>query len=327
MTAEQLKQFIFEDPNWDAPFFKKLAHNDTGRARGHQGGVVIPLELRPFFPALDEDLTTATAPTTDRYLMAEMFVVGQFVAHNRVRYQIQTWGGTRSPESRITDNLGPIRNRAQGGDILIMQRSRDRLESFRLVLLRRTDPQFGEFAAFLGTRRWGPLTGTHIPITQPELVAARVAMLAEANQPFAAVLGEVRRRTVTREAIARDAAFRDTLLGQYQRRCSVSGIALATLSAAEVQAAHVIPLERGGPDEPRNGIVLTGTLHWAFDRGLFGVSPQRRIVVPPTVQAMPANAWLRQYHGHAVTEALIPRLRTAEEAFEWHRQNMLAQWM
>lgn len=80
MNADLLLQFL-NDPAWDAPFFKRLAHNDTGQASGHQGGVVVPKDLRVYFPALDEGLASANAPTVDRYL-------------------------TRSAESRLTDNLG-----------------------------------------------------------------------------------------------------------------------------------------------------------------------------------------------------------------------------
>ncbi|MFZ4682811.1 MAG: restriction endonuclease, partial [Terrimicrobiaceae bacterium] len=83
------------DPDWDAPFFKKLAHNDTGQASGHQGGVVVPKDLRVYFPALDEGQASAIAPTVDRYLIAEMFIPGQMVGSDIVRYQFQTWGGTR----------------------------------------------------------------------------------------------------------------------------------------------------------------------------------------------------------------------------------------
>src|SRR5438552_1864939 len=122
MEAELLLQFL-RDPAWDSPFFKRLAHNDTGQAVGHQGGIVVPKDLRIFFPTLDEGLASATAPTVDRSLSAEMFTPGRQVASDTIRYQFQTWGGTRPAESRITDNLGPIRNIARAGDLLIIQRN------------------------------------------------------------------------------------------------------------------------------------------------------------------------------------------------------------
>ena len=106
-------------------------------------------------------------------------------------------------------------------------------------------------------------------------------MLAETQQPFVAIReGAPPRVHTSRAAIARDAAFRAVLLIQYERRCAVSRIALTTRSVAETQAAHIIPLGRGGPDEPRNGFTLTSTLHWAFDRGLFGIDENRRVIIP-----------------------------------------------
>jgi putative restriction endonuclease len=325
MSARILLDFL-NDPAWDAPFFKRLANNDTGNAPGHQGGVVIPKVLRGFFPALDENLASAITPTVDRHLMAEMFIPAQQVASDHVRYQFQTWGGTRVAESRITDNLGPLRKLAHGGDILVMQRSRDRLDSFRLLLVRKTDSAFARFNALAQGRRWGALFTDRPPISQRELVAARTEMLADSEKPFISLRENVHRIATSRAAIARDAAFRETLLGQYQRRCAVSGIALATHSVAEAQAAHVIPLSRGGADEPRNGFTLTGTLHWAFDRGLFGVDDNRRVVVPAAVRAMRENKWLEQFHAKPVARPQSAKLLTAVEAFAWHRKNLLAQW-
>lgn len=325
MNAELILEFL-ADPSWDAPFFKRLANNDTGDAPGHQGGVVIPVPLRPYFPALDENLASAVAPTVDRYLIAEMFIPGQQVGSDLIRYQFQTWGGTRSAESRITDNLGPLRNKAHGKDLLIMQRSRDRLDSFRLLLVRASDSAFKRFVDLTEGRRWGPLFTDRPPISQKELNAARNSMLADAATPFVPIRANVPRIATSRAAIARDAAFRETLLSQYQRKCAVSGIALATHSVAEVQAAHVIPLNRGGADEPRNGFTLTGTLHWAFDRGLFGVSGDRKVIVPRAVRAMAENEWLVQFHNRPVVDPINPALMTSAEAFSWHRANLLSHW-
>ena len=325
MTAELLLQFL-NDSAWDSPFFKRLAHNDSGEAVGHQGGVVIPKDLRDYFPGLDEGLASATAPTVDRFLIAEMFVPGQQVGSEVVRYQFQTWGGTRGAESRLTDNLGPIRNKSKGGDLFIMQRSRDRLDSYRLVLVRKSDPAFGQLDALTQGKRWGPLFAIRPPISQQELVVARTAMLADTAQPFVPLRENIPRVATSRQAIARDTAFRETLLTQYRRCCAVSGIAIATHSLAEAEAAHVIPVGRGGADEPRNGFTLTGTLHWAFDRGLFGVTDKRCILVPQRVRQMRENSWLVQFHDKPIAEAATPALKTATEAFAWHRANLLAQW-
>jgi putative restriction endonuclease len=319
MDGKQLLQFL-GDRAWDAPFFKRLAHNDTGQAAGHQGGVVIPKDLRGFFPTLDESLASAEFPTVDRNLAAEMFIPGRQLGSDIIRYQFQTWGGTRSAESRITDNLGPIRNLASGGDLLVMQRNRERLDLFRLLLIRQSDEAFVQFERLTTGRNWGPLLTDDPPISQSELIAARAAMLAETEQPFIPVRENITRVATTRAAIARDAAFRATLLMQYERRCAISGIALTTRSVAETQAAHIVPLGRGGADEPRNGFTLTSTLHWAFDRGLFSINNDRRVIIPRSVKAIAANEWLIQFNEVPIREATNASLRAAQEAFTWHRE-------
>ena len=37
---------------------------------------------------------------------------------------------------------------------------------------------------------------------------------------------------------------------------------------AEAQAAHIQPVAENGPDSLRNGVALSSTFHWMFDRGL-----------------------------------------------------------
>lgn len=82
-------------------------------------------------------------------------------------------------------------------------------------------------------------------------------------------------------------------------RAPVSDIGLRTPAGLrEVEAAHVVPVSEGGTDDLRNGIALTQTLHWAFDRGLFGIRPgKREIYVPPQVLAQAGNAYLKDFQG------------------------------
>lgn len=317
---------FLDDVTWDKPFFKRLARNDTGSASSHQSGVVIPKALRCYFPALDEDLISVENPTVDRYLTAEMFVLDQQVGTAIVRYQIQTWAGMRDAESRITVNLGPILNRAHGGDFLIIQRSRDKLEVYRLILVQQTDTAYAQINRLRQNRNWGALYTLEPPMSQTDLIAANANMLAEIAQPFVATRSVIPRTASIRASIARDTAFRETLLAQYQRRCAVSGISLATPSVAEVQAAHVVGLAQGGADEPRNGLTLTSTLHWAFDKGLFSISENRRVIIPPRVESMPENSWLYQFRDRQLLEARDEGLRTAQAAFAWHRDNLFTQW-
>ena len=40
---------------------------------------------------------------------------------------------------------------------------------------------------------------------------------------------------------------------------------------AEAQAAHIQPVAENGPDSLRNGVALSSTFHWMFDRGLISI--------------------------------------------------------
>ena len=80
----------------------------------------------------------------------------------------------------------------------------------------------------------------------------------------------------------RDAAFRRQVRDAYQNRCAVTGLKLINGGGRpEVQAAHIRPVEQNGPDTVRNGVALTGTAHWLFDRGLITFSDDHKIILSP----------------------------------------------
>jgi putative restriction endonuclease len=77
----------------------------------------------------------------------------------------------------------------------------------------------------------------------------------------------------------RDEAFRRHVCAAYGNRCALSGLKLINGGGRpEVQAAHIRPVASDGPDSIRNGIALSGTLHWMFDRGLVAVDDDGRIL-------------------------------------------------
>lgn len=143
-------------PNWNAPIFKVLAHNDTGTAPGHQAGVLIPKALRKFFPGL-VGVGSRLQPTIDQRVDAELFVEGKFLGTVNSRYQFQTWSGTRPPESRLTDQLGVLRDSAQRGDVLVVQSSTRSRTLYRLTLIRKLSSDFKAISQVVGGRRWGTL--------------------------------------------------------------------------------------------------------------------------------------------------------------------------
>jgi putative restriction endonuclease len=77
----------------------------------------------------------------------------------------------------------------------------------------------------------------------------------------------------------RDEVFRRHVRLAYDNRCAMSGLKLINGNGRpEVQAAHIKPVASSGPDSVRNGLALSGTLHWIFDRGLVSVDDHFRIL-------------------------------------------------
>jgi putative restriction endonuclease len=79
----------FSDADWDFPFFKILPSNDTASAPGHQGGMVIPKDIRPYFPQLSGKMTEEK-PTTDESIRAALVVNGNYIGTVSTRYQYQS---------------------------------------------------------------------------------------------------------------------------------------------------------------------------------------------------------------------------------------------
>jgi putative restriction endonuclease len=80
--------------------------------------------------------------------------------------------------------------------------------------------------------------------------------------------------------IVRDRVFRSIVLRAYDQRCAITGLRFINGGGrAEVAAAHIRPVEYSGPDIVTNGIALSGTAHWMFDRGLISLSDDLQILI------------------------------------------------
>lgn len=67
----------------------------------------------------------------------------------------------------------------------------------------------------------------------------------------------------------RKRAFRRTVLETYDYRCAASGWRIILPDGQVMaEAAHLIPFSVSGDDDPRNGIALAPSYHWALDRHL-----------------------------------------------------------
>lgn len=99
---------------------------------------------------------------------------------------------------------------------------------------------------------------------------------------LSAPLEEKERRiaTVLSNRKIREASFRRRVLAAYDNTCAVTGLRLVNGGGkAEAQAAHIWSVADGGPDVERNGIALSATVHWLFDRHLISLTDNHSLLV------------------------------------------------
>lgn len=103
--------------------------------------------------------------------------------------------------------------------------------------------------------------------------------IAEPQAPFERPVVEM---TVSRQF--RERSFMFNVRAAYSNRCAMTGLRLINGGGRpEVQAAHIQPVASNGPDSVRNGLALSGTVHWMFDRGLLSIADDYKILVAKNV--------------------------------------------
>jgi len=163
-----------------------------------------------------------------------------------------------------------------------------------------------------------------LPRTGAALDAPLVDRVADEQAPF---LLDVERDRVSyySSRIVRDRVFRKRVLEAYDSRCAITGLKLINGGGrAEVEAAHIKPVEASGPDIVTNGLALSGTAHWMFDRGLIGLGPDLEILVSRHVNDADGVWSLVNKTGRAAVPAQ-PSLRPHPSYLAWHREHRLKQ--
>ena len=146
---------------------------------------------------------------------------------------------------------------------------------------------------------------------------------AEEQEPFRMPGALDARHLVLASRKFRDQSFARQVKRAYAARCAMSGLELRNGGGRpEVEAAHILPVEENGPDTVRNGLALSGTLHWMFDRGLLAVDADYsiltaggsiasevadRLLTPDRRLIMPRDATMWPHQGY----------------LSWHRENRL----
>lgn len=153
------------------------------------------------------------------------------------------------------------------------------------------------------------------PAREPSLV-----MLAEDQAPF---LGDAprERALLLTSRILRDRVFRRNVLRAYDSRCALTGFKLINGGGrAEAEAAHIKPVEADGPDIVTNGLALSGTVHWMFDRGLVSLGDELEILLSTRINDIDGIQKIINPTGYARLP-LDRSMRPHPRYLQWHREN------
>ena len=148
--------------------------------------------------------------------------------------------------------------------------------------------------------------------------------LHEEQEPF--TFEQTRERiSYLSSRIVRDRVFRRTVLRAYDERCAMTGLRLINGGGrAEVDAAHIRPVEKNGPDIVSNGLALSGTAHWMFDRGLISLSDNLEILISRRVNDQEGVRTLINKDGLARTPHRVLE-RPHPHFLQWHRDHCFKQ--
>ena len=111
----------------------------------------------------------------------------------------------------------------------------------------------------------------------PRSDAEAAASVAEEQVPYE--LEQDRVEMLTTRAW-RDWKFARRVMLAYGKRCAFTGFQFINGGGvAEVEAAHIKSVADKGPDVVQNGLALSRTVHWMFDRGLLTIADDATILL------------------------------------------------
>jgi putative restriction endonuclease len=103
----------------------------------------------------------------------------------------------------------------------------------------------------------------------------------------------------------------------------VTGLRFNSKKHTEAAAAHIIGKSALGTDDPRNGIALSQSVHWAFDHGIFTITDQFEVLINPKARTARIAAFpLMELDRKPIQLPKDTYYRPHPEALEWHRKEV-----
>jgi putative restriction endonuclease len=121
----------------------------------------------------------------------------------------------------------------------------------------------------------------------------------------------------------RDVKFRIDVVAAYNFTCALTGFRLTTITAGGiVDAAHIHQFADSRNDDPRNGMALCKNAHWLFDKGLWSLDDDYRVLVATGRfdEDAPDQKPLANYAGQQIRLPNNHLLWPDRKHLAWHRK-------
>lgn len=121
----------------------------------------------------------------------------------------------------------------------------------------------------------------------------------------------------------REARFAFEVLPAYDFTCALTGYRMVAEDGTTIlDAAHIHSFSRGGPCTIRNGLALSKTAHWLFDRGFWSLSDDLHILVKQTTfhESGDMGLLLKPKDGKRIQIPALSAFHPDPEHLAWHRK-------
>jgi len=113
-------------------------------------------------------------------------------------------------------------------------------------------------------------------------------------------------------------SFRKNLLKAYKKKCALTEKYCDINGKSLLEAAHIMPVSKGGSYEISNGILMTRDLHIAFDAGVFYINEEYKLIYSKKVREknyLPQNKQI-------INLPKSKKERPALKLLEYHQKNI-----
>jgi putative restriction endonuclease len=121
----------------------------------------------------------------------------------------------------------------------------------------------------------------------------------------------------------REARFAFEVLPAYDFTCALTGYRMVAEDGTTIlDAAHIHSFSRGGPCTVRNGLALSKTAHWLFDRGFWSLSDDLHVLVKKKDfhESGDLGLLLKPKDGKLIRVPALSASHPDPEHLTWHRK-------